>query len=273
MFQRYYASNFGRFMSPDRYKASGRSKDPGSWNRYSYTKGDPANRFDPSGRYDCDPEDDACEPCPPSEYVGELGDPGDPCGGDSGGGGGGESDFYCAFSGSNTFPALWTTGIGGEGNQPKYGFYVPVNFTYNAVGGTGPYFWDSTQQFQIQGFGYTLAGKTISFNKSGSERLDATNSTTDPNVPTKSTYPTGPTLTLFDAPGLPLIQGGSPLWFASVYWLYELNASVTDTATGQTAFCPTVYWNANVWIWPQTQLIGVLPNAVGVANVITQATP
>src|SRR5271165_5778963 len=60
--QRYYASNFGRFMSSDRYKASGRAKDPGSWNRYAYTRGDPANRFDPSGRFDCDPEDDDCDP-------------------------------------------------------------------------------------------------------------------------------------------------------------------------------------------------------------------
>ena len=30
--QRYYASNFGRFMSPDRYKAKPGAKDPGSWN-------------------------------------------------------------------------------------------------------------------------------------------------------------------------------------------------------------------------------------------------
>ena len=47
--QRYYASNFGRFMSPDPYKASAGPKDPGSWNRYSYTRGDPANDNDPEG--------------------------------------------------------------------------------------------------------------------------------------------------------------------------------------------------------------------------------
>jgi hypothetical protein len=33
--------------------ASGGPTDPGSWNRYSYTRGDPANRYDPSGSYDC----------------------------------------------------------------------------------------------------------------------------------------------------------------------------------------------------------------------------
>jgi RHS repeat-associated protein len=47
--QRYYASNFGRFMSPDPYKGSAGPKDPRSWNRYSYTRGDPANDNDPEG--------------------------------------------------------------------------------------------------------------------------------------------------------------------------------------------------------------------------------
>ena len=47
--QRYYTSAFGRFMTPDPYAASGGSSDPGSWNRYTYTKGDPVNRYDPHG--------------------------------------------------------------------------------------------------------------------------------------------------------------------------------------------------------------------------------
>lgn len=50
---RYYGSAVGRFMSPDPYRASGGPTDPGSWNRYSYTPGDPVNRFDPVGLYDC----------------------------------------------------------------------------------------------------------------------------------------------------------------------------------------------------------------------------
>jgi RHS repeat-associated protein len=50
--QRYYASNFGRFMSPDPYEASAGPKDPGSWNRYTYTRGDPINRADPWGTDD-----------------------------------------------------------------------------------------------------------------------------------------------------------------------------------------------------------------------------
>jgi RHS repeat-associated protein len=49
---RYYSSNLGRFTSPDPYAASGGVSDPGSWNRYTYTRGDPANRVDPWGLND-----------------------------------------------------------------------------------------------------------------------------------------------------------------------------------------------------------------------------
>ena len=50
--QRYYSSQFGRFMSPDRYRASAGLGDPGSWNPYAYTRGDPINRRDPFGTCD-----------------------------------------------------------------------------------------------------------------------------------------------------------------------------------------------------------------------------
>jgi RHS repeat-associated protein len=53
--QRYYASNFGRFMSPDPYRAnngsSGDPRDTKSWNRYAYVEGDPINFGDPQGLY------------------------------------------------------------------------------------------------------------------------------------------------------------------------------------------------------------------------------
>jgi len=52
--QRYYGSTFGRFMTPDPYKATsggpGDQKYPLSWNRYDYVQGDPANFLDPGGR-------------------------------------------------------------------------------------------------------------------------------------------------------------------------------------------------------------------------------
>ena len=46
---RYYSNAYGRFMTPDPYKASGRPSNPQTWNRYTYTGGDPVNRIDPSG--------------------------------------------------------------------------------------------------------------------------------------------------------------------------------------------------------------------------------
>jgi RHS repeat-associated protein len=47
--QRYFASTYGRFSTPDPYAGSAGAGDPSSWNRYSYTKGDPVNRMDRSG--------------------------------------------------------------------------------------------------------------------------------------------------------------------------------------------------------------------------------
>jgi RHS repeat-associated protein len=52
--QRFYASSYGRFSTPDPYQAAAKGanspNDPGTWNRYSYVAGDPANRVDPTGQ-------------------------------------------------------------------------------------------------------------------------------------------------------------------------------------------------------------------------------
>ena len=57
--QRYYVNNFGRFMTPDPYRANngeaGDSTDPSSWNKFSYTRGDPVNLYDPFGLFTCPP--------------------------------------------------------------------------------------------------------------------------------------------------------------------------------------------------------------------------
>jgi RHS repeat-associated protein len=56
---RYYGSGTARFSSPDPYQStkggSGEPSDPGSWNRYSYTQGNPIQFADPSGLFlvDC----------------------------------------------------------------------------------------------------------------------------------------------------------------------------------------------------------------------------
>ena len=54
---RYYSSTIGRFMTPDPYRNSAGTADPGSWNRYAYTRNDPVNRVDPFGLDDCTPSE------------------------------------------------------------------------------------------------------------------------------------------------------------------------------------------------------------------------
>jgi RHS repeat-associated protein len=80
--QRYHNPGTGRFLTPDPYVAmssnASNPSDPGSWNRYAYTRGDPVNRIDPGGMKDCAPGD----PLPCSITVTGSG------GGGIGGGGG-----------------------------------------------------------------------------------------------------------------------------------------------------------------------------------------
>jgi RHS repeat-associated protein len=59
--QRYYASGYGRFNSPDPSMGSLILKKPGSWNRYAYVGGDPVNSNDADGlgRQQC--SRDACQ--------------------------------------------------------------------------------------------------------------------------------------------------------------------------------------------------------------------
>ncbi len=47
--QRYFASQYGRFMTPDPYRGSAATMTPQTWNRYVYTDSDPVNGTDPSG--------------------------------------------------------------------------------------------------------------------------------------------------------------------------------------------------------------------------------
>jgi RHS repeat-associated protein len=89
--QRFYTSQFGRFMSADRFRQAANANDSGSWNKYSYVQNDPVNRFDPTGRDYCDPDDpdeDGCDdPCAPSEQL--RGVHADFCSGGAGGSPGG----------------------------------------------------------------------------------------------------------------------------------------------------------------------------------------
>jgi hypothetical protein len=58
--QRFYASTYGRFNTPDPKGGSAKLDNPLSWNRYSYTLDDPINGNDPTG-LDCgDGSDGEC---------------------------------------------------------------------------------------------------------------------------------------------------------------------------------------------------------------------
>jgi RHS repeat-associated protein len=50
--QRFYASSYGRFNSPDPSKRSSKLKSPQSLNKYAYSRNDPVNRNDPRGLCD-----------------------------------------------------------------------------------------------------------------------------------------------------------------------------------------------------------------------------
>jgi RHS repeat-associated protein len=55
--QRYYSSTYGAFTSADPLHETATTpadpNNPGTWNRFAYTAGDPINRIDPSGTENC----------------------------------------------------------------------------------------------------------------------------------------------------------------------------------------------------------------------------
>jgi RHS repeat-associated protein len=85
--QRYYNANMGAFWSPDPGGIkTANPRNPLSWNRYAYTKGNPIGRYDPRGLEDCDPDDDDgcyCDDDPDGDGC-TCSDDGSDC--DSGGG-------------------------------------------------------------------------------------------------------------------------------------------------------------------------------------------
>ena len=55
---RYYSASYGRFLTADPYLNNDRIGLTGSWNRYSYTRGDPVNRLDAEGTCDTSTDDE-----------------------------------------------------------------------------------------------------------------------------------------------------------------------------------------------------------------------
>jgi RHS repeat-associated protein len=109
---RYYASGYGRFLSPD--PILGNLYNPQSWNRYTYVLNDSINFIDPTGLY----------------YVCDYSDRGgssDPCEGHISGGGGG-----AMWDGENIlFP--WLDGLTGASDEAAYEAGLEFTRALNAL--------------------------------------------------------------------------------------------------------------------------------------------
>jgi RHS repeat-associated protein len=103
--QRYYANNFGRFMTPDPYGGSRSPRNPTSWNRYSYVLGDPINGSDPTG-LDCTTASNQT---------------GAPSGIDCGGGDGSANTFYGSSYSALPASGSQITVTSGFGNEAAAG--------------------------------------------------------------------------------------------------------------------------------------------------------
>jgi RHS repeat-associated protein len=81
--QRYTSPGMGRFITPDRGTGGARPSNPGTWNLYAYSGGDPINNIDPLGAEYCSV--DFCVTGTGSAGDGTIGS-GGPVGNSSGGG-------------------------------------------------------------------------------------------------------------------------------------------------------------------------------------------
>lgn len=111
--QRFYASTYGRFNTPDPAIGSAGPNNPQSWNRYSYVNGDPVNSLDPQG---------LC-----SVIVGGLtqtANPGDPSP---------QEEFANEVGAISAFPYAGGSFTGGVANVIKQGLVAPTGATLTAL--------------------------------------------------------------------------------------------------------------------------------------------
>jgi len=69
---RQYSQSIGRFNRPDALAKTGKRELPQTWNRYTYTTGDPINQTDPWGLFlcwGCGGPDDPCSPLGPTIFL------------------------------------------------------------------------------------------------------------------------------------------------------------------------------------------------------------
>ena len=277
--QRYYAGAYGRFNSADQYMASAGPSDPSSWNRFSYTRGDPVNRVDPSGQNDL-----GCGAV--NGFVGECDDggwdQGDPIYDSGGEGVAGlcytnptwalahaaacgmagvgapiqpptapvPPPLTCDSTGATTWPAQFLTGTSGAGITGTE-FGVPIAFTFSASGGTGSYSFSVAQT--ITSYGSLTYASGLVLNGSGIPVTD--------RLAASEFYQNGSSFTFTDAPGVWVI---SPLYgpAVSAHLIDAFTTNVTVTSGSQSVQCPEQQWLATI-SWAPGQ------PAAGSATIIT----
>ena len=247
---RYYWSQWGRFLSPDPYMANSsrphNPKDPGSWNLYAYTRDDPVNRVDISERDDCDPEDPDCcdpgdpdcpDPCGPvSEATGakpyRLPNPFDYCD-DPGDGGGAPSNDRCTLSvASSGAPRDGQDVVGLSIYSPPtnqlgayktaIGWFEAVQIQANLSGDTNGYDWTATQS--VSDYGWVRLSR-------GQRAVKVNNYDPNDGPAAFVTYAGTGTYDWLDTPGLPVSQSSN----GQVYQVYSafLTFSFASTLTNK----------------------------------------
>jgi RHS repeat-associated protein len=250
--QRYYANNFGRFMSADRYRSSASVNDPKGWNRYSYVIGDQVNLYDPTGSWWCDPTiDPVCNPCDPTTALeGDPGDPSEPCGGGGGGvGGGGGPAISCKITvvdsgtprdgqnlvGLTTYSPTknklgpYTT-VGRLGTPQ--GFCDAVQIQAQLFGDTNPQDWIASQTKSSYG-SVTLAG--------GSKPITGSTTPTPDGPDIGINRATTGRLDWLDEPGLPITQFGQPVTSMDITQVFV--STLTNLINGATC---SVIWQVTI---------------------------
>jgi RHS repeat-associated protein len=280
--QRYYGSGTGRFGSVD--SMAGSAANPGSLNRYAYVQGDPVNFIDPRGSIvvyvgggltlDCSDDAD-------SIYDGS-------CTGVDGGGGCGETagmgfasvpdpacyvpvgppkpptlPLKCSFVGAqNLGPTNMATALSGNlQGQTLAGYYMQMQFTFSASGGeaglgNGTYVWGYAQTVVTAGAITTTTGS-----------YGVHSYTPKDTLASKSA---GAGYIIGDAPGLAASnQLYGSILSAHVNWFLDLQVKVTDSLTGVTVYCPTVYWTVSE-TWATVNGVVQQSGSASVTRVVQQ---
>jgi len=245
--QRFYASTYGRFMTPDPYRGSAHADSPLSWNRYTYVTGDPINRRDPHGLcdasdwytdcYDDDinndstdywawvcqdnPNDPYCSPSGPT-YAISPAPPPQPA-----------PPPTCQFT-SYTVGPLFSGTVTTPGGGTQAGFYIPINLGFTASGGNGSYSWTEQQTVTIN------AATNLQY----SSGVNATGPSVIPDQPLPVSY-SGPNNTFANYSDNPGVAKSGPLGtLTGGTFNATFSTQVTVTSGGQSDTC-SVQWTEN----------------------------